>query len=177
VEQEDLLRGIRSALRPGGVAIISTPDKDLDQGDRANPHHVRELSRPEFLNLLREHFESVYLFGQRLAVGSAIWPLDRTMEGTSFERLDSSEDSWSVLSREPEASYLIAVCSDGAEPPPAEASVALDHDITAIRAPQRRLIEAEAELRWLQLPIRSRAIFRTRARLGVIRRRVFRRAR
>jgi SAM-dependent methyltransferase len=56
-----LLRSIAHGLDSGGVAILSTPDRELvrgtdDYGPPANPHHVREWTAEEFERLLTAAF-------------------------------------------------------------------------------------------------------------------------
>jgi SAM-dependent methyltransferase len=75
---ESLLAGFARLLAPGGLLLISTPDKrnysDLTGED--NPHHVRELYREEFESLLAAHFPARRLFAQKLRFQSALWALD-----------------------------------------------------------------------------------------------------
>jgi 2-polyprenyl-3-methyl-5-hydroxy-6-metoxy-1,4-benzoquinol methylase len=72
-EQKDFLSEITRILKPGGTAIISTPDHDvqLALGAYNNPHdhgghgHPGELTALEFRTLLREAFlGNVTMYGQ-----------------------------------------------------------------------------------------------------------------
>ena len=65
-------------LRPGGVLLVSTPDKAVytDARDYTNEFHVHELYRPELEALLAEHFPERTTLGQRLVAGSLTFPLD-----------------------------------------------------------------------------------------------------
>ena len=59
--QEQLLDGFARLLAPGGLLLVSTPDKRVytDLSGEVNPHHVRELYRDEFESLLAARFPSV----------------------------------------------------------------------------------------------------------------------
>jgi len=63
----DVLRHIRSYLRPGGTAYVSTPNLLTLAGPgadkSANPWHLREYRAEEFRALCAEAFESVELLG------------------------------------------------------------------------------------------------------------------
>ncbi len=55
------LQAIAHCLRPGGVALISTPN--LLTSDRENPFHVHEYEADELSECLRAHFEQVEMLG------------------------------------------------------------------------------------------------------------------
>jgi SAM-dependent methyltransferase len=76
--QERMVAGFARLLAPGGLLLLSSPDKRTysDLTGFRNEHHVRELYREELLDLLRPHFPNVRLFGQKLLFQSAIWSLD-----------------------------------------------------------------------------------------------------
>lgn len=73
-EHEAFYAELRRVLRPGGVLIISTPDRLVysPDGSIANPFHVRELGREEFLVGLRAVFPHIRLMLQRPMIGSVI---------------------------------------------------------------------------------------------------------
>jgi SAM-dependent methyltransferase len=52
LEQAALLSEIVRLLTPGGIAVISTPNRNRTSG--TNPYHLRELSLSEFMTLVRE---------------------------------------------------------------------------------------------------------------------------
>jgi len=109
------LAEIRRTLRPGGMVIVSTPDRDIysPPDQPSNPHHVRELTRREFHALVREHFSHARFFCQRPMLGSAILAdekLPRTDLPVVFEqRGESQAESSEGLAR---ASYLICIASE-----------------------------------------------------------------
>lgn len=76
--QERMLAGFARLLAPGGLLVISSPDKRTysDLSGFRNEHHVRELYRDELVKLLAGHFPAHRLFGQKLLFQSAIWDLE-----------------------------------------------------------------------------------------------------
>lgn len=79
VESQDaLLAGFARMLAPGGILLVSSPDK-AEYSDRRgfhNPFHVRELYRDELEALLSRHFAHTRLFAQKLLFQSVLWALD-----------------------------------------------------------------------------------------------------
>ncbi|MGI4802080.1 MAG: class I SAM-dependent methyltransferase [Janthinobacterium lividum] len=113
-EQDVFLSEIKRVLRPGGRLVMSSPNSEAysPPGSEANPYHVRELSRLEFVDLVGRHFGHVQLLAQRPMLGSVLVAEgDRaagatvTLErrgGTHFERSDGLA----------QALYFLAVASD-----------------------------------------------------------------
>jgi len=89
-----LLEGIYHVLAPGGVAIISSPDKQLYSDVRLskNPFHVREMYRDEFATLLGRVFPAVRMFEQLTYTGSALFESGAT-------RADLCEMAWTDMIR------------------------------------------------------------------------------
>jgi O-antigen biosynthesis protein len=111
--QDEFLREVRRVLRPGGHFIVSTPDRDIysPPGSAANPFHVHELSRLEFVSLLHRSFEHVLLMQQRALIGSAM--LSETGSPTPPLVFDRRGDShFEACIGLPRAPYLIAVACD-----------------------------------------------------------------
>lgn len=69
-EERAYLREMRRMVRPGGLFLVSTPNRVVMNPGRTigdgsfNPHHVREYDRAEFVERLGYHFTHVALFGQ-----------------------------------------------------------------------------------------------------------------
>jgi len=73
----EMISEIRRVLRPGGVLVISSPNRPVysDKAGHHNEFHVKELDFAELDTLLHAHFSQVRYYGQRLAVGSAVAPM------------------------------------------------------------------------------------------------------
>lgn len=61
---EKALKEIKRVLKKGGLAIISTPRRDLWQRTPANPYHKIEFSLAEFTEIIASIFHSVQIYGQ-----------------------------------------------------------------------------------------------------------------
>jgi SAM-dependent methyltransferase len=154
--QETMLQGFRRLLAPGGLLLVSTPDKrnytDIPQFH--NEHHVRELYREEFESLLAGIFPHRRLFAQKLLFQSSLWALD-VEEGRPAAATLSREGSLSEGLAYPPL-YYIAACA--MEPLPVLPAVHLfgdaeesvyahyNHEIRKNMAAGHRILELEAEL-------------------------------
>ncbi len=72
--QENMLSEFRRVLKPNGLLLISTPDKDLISGGLKsdNPFHIKEVNKKEFLYLLNKFFKVENVYGQ---TGLIVFPL------------------------------------------------------------------------------------------------------
>jgi SAM-dependent methyltransferase len=64
-DREAYLREVARVLRQEGVYLVSTPRAATTTLRPENPHHFVEYSSGDFERLLRSHFETVDLYGQR----------------------------------------------------------------------------------------------------------------
>lgn len=107
--QEKMMAEIKRVLVPGGVLIISTPDKKnySDKRNHINPFHVKELYRGEFTALLTAYFKEVQLLNQQMSFSSVITSADK-------DGLEIFEGNYQAVGpvEEVEALYLIALASD-----------------------------------------------------------------
>jgi len=154
--QEALIAGFARALAPGGLLVVSSPDKRTysEKSGFRNEFHVRELYREELLDLLRPHFPFVRLYGQKLLFQSAIWALDGS---GGAAQVATSRQGEPQRGFDYEPLYYIAVC--GRQPLPddlpqlamfgdAEESVYAhyNHEIRKNMSAGQRIAELEAEL-------------------------------
>jgi len=73
-KHHEMMREIKRVLKPGGILIISSPDKAYysDMYNRTNPFHVKELYFKEFKQLLNGYFKISNFYHQTFFTGSFI---------------------------------------------------------------------------------------------------------
>lgn len=64
--QTATIASITRLMRDDGILMISTPNPEVTKLYGENPYHVREMTLPEFLDLLGEHFAHVRVLEQRV---------------------------------------------------------------------------------------------------------------
>jgi ubiquinone/menaquinone biosynthesis C-methylase UbiE len=113
-KHEEMMQEIKRVLKPGGIIIISSPNRLTysDERNYSNPFHVKELYFEEFCSLLSQYFTFFKIYGQRLATSSFLCSLNQVDE-TSFKAYTGNYDllSQKVCSLESPI-YFIAICSD-----------------------------------------------------------------
>jgi len=113
-QHDEMMSEIQRVLRPGGLLIISSPDK-LEYSDKVgfhNPFHVKELYRDEFQALLQKYFRQTRHYGQRVLYASNIHPLD----GAGAPTFQAVGDTGSPSLSMPAPQYFIALASNGDVP-------------------------------------------------------------
>ncbi|MGE0223341.1 MAG: class I SAM-dependent methyltransferase [Acetobacteraceae bacterium] len=149
-EQEAFLSEVRRVLRPSGLFIVSTPDRETysPSDQPSNRYHVRELSRREFEDLLQGHFPHIAMLSQRPLLGSVVLA-DAGSAGKPlvFERRFERFEACAGMPRAP---YLIALAS--AEPlptPPHSVFIErsdIDTERFALAARNAELAEAQKKI-------------------------------
>jgi SAM-dependent methyltransferase len=135
-EQRAVIAELARVLRPGGVMLISSPNRD--RYPPGNPFHVRELTPAELKALLTESFTHVRLLRQHNWIASAI--LDDEAFGTDDPAALLTADVRKVAARTAGSElYTLAVCGHGPVEAPTQ-QVLLTHGVEV-----RRWIEELAE--------------------------------
>ncbi|MEM7482401.1 MAG: glycosyltransferase [Acidobacteriota bacterium] len=132
---------VRRLLAPQGLFILSTPNKETyrsEPGTAPNPFHLHEFELGELLDELEPLFSTVQVVGQSQTEGVFFSPASH--RGTPEARLQRPRRQ----RHEPQADYLIAVCSD-AELAPA-ASYFHVAESNALRNRTERVLQLQGEL-------------------------------
>lgn len=147
-EHDALLQEIKRVLRPHGILMISTPDRDAyaSRGAEPNPFHVRELDTGEFDDLLGRFFRDRAIWGQRVVVGSELWRLDADVgEPAWASDVSRTRDGWRAAERAAPV-YLMGVGWDGEAPGLPGTSHLFDTGLELVRESERSAAEARTEL-------------------------------
>jgi len=109
-QHETMILEIKRVLRPGGLLVMSTPDKRVysDTPRFSNPYHIKELTRAEFESLTKASFGNVSIYGQRIVYGSALFA-EHDGQLVSFTKHQGEVKRSAGLV---DPMYLIALASD-----------------------------------------------------------------
>ena len=113
-KHEEMLCEIRRLLKPDGILIISSPNRQSysDENKYENPYHVKELYYDDFNALLRSQFEHVCIYGQKLAAGSFVFPLSGVNVRSLGALTGNVEQVCGQMCPLPSPVYYVAVCSN-----------------------------------------------------------------
>jgi SAM-dependent methyltransferase len=128
--QEAMLDGFARLLAPGGLLLVSTPDRRnySDATGFRNEHHVRELYRDEFEALLAARFPQRRLFAQKLLFQSVLWQLDAAPGRYAAATMGADGGVDEGLAYPP--LYYVAVCARDADALASLPSLSLFGDAT-----------------------------------------------
>jgi len=134
-EHDELVASARRLLRPEGLFLVSTPDREIysEAADYHNPFHVKELSRTEFTELLTGYFGHVAMWTQSVVVGSIFRSVDESLEGLEHGDAVNVVDGTWKRDALPAPPYLLAVAS--ATSLPALPAVSVLHHHGALQEP------------------------------------------
>jgi len=148
-QHEEMFLEIRRILKPGGVLIISSPDKDnyTIKPARTNEYHVKELFSNEFKALVAKHFKQYKFLTQKVIFGSVI-----ASEGACAATTGIMKSAGSYRESEGlyEPLYWLAVASDNPLPR-IESSVLEQHIDESEVVMEWRALMTRRELRISQL--------------------------
>ena len=106
--QKAHLRELDRVLKPGGLTVISTPNRIFysQESNQANPFHTHEFDFQEFLAFLKSVFSSVQIYFQNHIAGLIVGNPSLSQEVTTCLQEG-------VGDLETTANYFVAVCTHG----------------------------------------------------------------
>lgn len=146
-EQEEFLKEVKRLLKPGGLFIISTPNKLVysDIPVYKNEFHQKEFYIDEFEQFLNKSFKKVALLGENTYPISYVWPFSSSSTRLTEHRIKLSQNGFYSSSEAKQVLFVIAVCSD-ADLPDIGSFVQLDLSQQMLVERDNRIRELESEL-------------------------------
>lgn len=117
LNHERLLDGFVRLLAPGGILLVSTPDKanTTETTGVLNPHHARELYRHEFEALLATRFPARRLYAQKLLFQSVVWCVDDGADALRAWRASTESGGHLKTGMNYPPTYYLAACAHAAD--------------------------------------------------------------
>jgi ubiquinone/menaquinone biosynthesis C-methylase UbiE len=113
-KHHEMMKEIKRVIKQDGTLIISSPNREVysDKSNGTNPFHIKELYYKEFKVLLSQYFKYVNIYGQRLATGSVISPIQGTLLSNYIAYTGEAETLKSQVAVLSSPVYFVAICSD-----------------------------------------------------------------
>jgi ubiquinone/menaquinone biosynthesis C-methylase UbiE len=139
-DPEALLKEVKRLLAPGGIFLVSTPNKpEYKQTEPSNPFHVKELDFEEFRAMLSRHFKRTQFLGQRVYCNSSLWSVSGKPPGDIPEYLldwDKEEFTLTDIDRRIPL-YFVGIASDAEDLPKTTGSVLIDSSNSLLKEASR----------------------------------------
>jgi len=145
--QKKFLNEVKRLLKPGGIFICSTPNKELysDLPDHDNEFHVKEFYKDEFHQFLGQYFSNLKLLGQKIFASSNIWDTAGKNNALVEFGLKYDKGNISIVDEQKDVLYFIAICSNSALPE-ADYSVLTDFSNTLLEGLNSRVLQLQKEV-------------------------------
>ncbi len=154
--QAPMLAEFRRVLAPGGVLVISSPNRPIynEDGGIDNHFHVRELDRTELAALLAPAFPAQAWYAQRVIAQSVLWSESASSAPNAFLAL--AADTVQVARAPAPPMYFIVVAAAAGVALPALPALSLfDDGERALWHDYARTLLHEKQLVWDELDARK----------------------
>jgi SAM-dependent methyltransferase len=170
--QAQMLAEFRRVLAPGGVLVLSSPNKPVYSGTEpgGNEFHVRELTRDELAQLLAPAFARQAWYGQRVVAQSVLWAQEGEAGMARAATLTHLGIDGARAAAEPAPPmYFVVVCAgDGVALPALPALSLFDDGRQSLYRDYTRALRREKELAWDELDARKIAEDRLADLIGAV---------